>query len=156
MRRVHVFLLLVVCVLGVVGSVSCGSKPAAAGGGSNVQAVTTDTIIVFRYGGALSTNQDAIDAVLAFLQYEARSDAAGLYLAEYLMVANNRDATNTEDGLAWYATFTMDRKPDSSEGEKSYWSSAAWMVFKDGRVMNSSRHSGNANRILQDLRNASR
>jgi len=134
-------------------SLACG---AAALPGQN--STTTDTVRYdFKYTGKVASEQDAANAVLAFLQSEIKSDQARLYMAEYLLAVPGRDGkpNMTSEGQTWYVTFSMDRKPDSEEGEKPYWGTAAWVVFSDGKVLPSSRHNGNAARIVQDLRNAS-
>ena len=134
--------------LGLLLAAACGSAPSAGNNPASGQTTRWD----FKYAGNLATDDDALKAVLALLHSEAKNDSGRLYLAEYLMVANNRVAAPGDDQETWYVTLSMDRKPDSDQGEKQYWESAAWIVFKDGKVLPSSRHAGNATRILLDLR----
>lgn len=148
--RAGLFLILIATLV-LVGA--CGSPPSSAIGGSSGGTQTAKS--AFKYSGKLDADPDAILAVLAMLNSEAKSNAAKLYLAEYLMVARDRFPSPSDDKQTWYVTFSMDRKADSDQGEKPYWESAAWMVFKDGTVMPSDRHAANATRILTDLRASS-
>ena len=66
-----------------------------------------------------------------------------------------RNTDRARNNITVMLSMNMDRKPDSGQGEKQYWESAAWIVFKDGKVLPSSRHAGNATRILLDLRASS-
>lgn len=150
-RRIVVASLILVSAL---FSLACGAAALSGQSPTPSDAVQYD----FKYPGKITSEQDAIDAVLAFMQSETKSDEARLYTAEYLMAVPDKKARPgmAPEGQTWYVTFSMDRKPDGGEGEKAYWNAAAWVVFSDGKVMPSSRHNGNAARILQDLRNASR
>ncbi|MDO8472750.1 MAG: hypothetical protein Q7T05_02920 [Dehalococcoidia bacterium] len=147
MARPFVIVTLFLIALSLIFVGACGSPPSAGvgSGSSSSQAIKWD----FKYTGTLASDQDSVTAVMSFLQSEAKSNSGRVYLAEYLMVATSR-VTEASDGN-WYITFGMDRKPDSEQGEKAYWDAAAWLVFKDGTVMPSDRHSGNATRIMTDL-----
>ncbi|MBI2957569.1 MAG: hypothetical protein HYY32_01880 [Chloroflexi bacterium] len=143
---------LAILLIGLLAAGACGAPPAgAAGKPPSSKELNWD----YKYPGKLDSEQQAIAAVLALLESEAKSDSSRLYLAEYKLVARNRVSVQSDDKETWYVTLTMDRKPDSEQGEKPYWQSSAWMVFKDGKVLPSSRHGGNAARILTDLRGAS-
>ena len=151
MAKAFHYALAAMVALGLLLVTACGSPPATGGNSTSAQATRWD----FKYAGKLSSDVDAVNAVLALLHAEAKNDDAKLYLAEYLMVVDNRVAKPGDDQETWYVTLNMDRKPDSGQGEKQYWESAAWIVFKDGKVLPSSRHAGNATRILLDLRASS-
>lgn len=150
MARPIVIGTLLVIILSSILAGACGSPPSAGGssGSSSNQAIKWD----FKYTGTLASDQDSVTAVMSFLQSEAKSNSGRVYLAEYLMVATSHVTEAT--GGNWYVTFRMDRKPDSDQGERAYWDAASWLVFKDGTVMPSGRHSGNATRIMTDLRSS--
>ncbi|GEM_PF-3789183 len=143
---------LCIIALVLVLATACGSAPSGVAGSESTKTASWD----FTFPGKLESEKDAVAAVTAFLQSEARNDEARLYLAEYAMVARNRVARVSDDGSEWYVTFTMDGKSNADQGEKTYWESAAWMVFTNGKVMPSSRHGAHASRILLDLRAVSR
>ncbi|MEW6033279.1 MAG: hypothetical protein AB1603_00295 [Chloroflexota bacterium] len=153
MRKAVLTTLLLVLVLSpTLALIACGTPSSSAPNATADDVLKSD----FRYTGKLDTEKDALDAVLAFLHSEADSDAAKLYLSEYLMVVSYKYVKPSEDKQTWYVSFLMDRKPSAEDGEKPYWDGAAWVAFKDGKVMPSSRHNSNAVRIIQDLRVASR
>ncbi|MBI2858617.1 MAG: hypothetical protein HYX90_06020 [Chloroflexi bacterium] len=148
MSRIVLSLALLIVATGFLSACGSGAVSPPGSPGSSKTAPASEYI----YPGKLETDQDAVAAVAAFLQSEARNNDAIRYLAEYSMVVEKRVARLSDDKQAWYVTFSMDARPDADQGEKPYWESAAWFVFRDGKVMPSTRQGGHATKILLDLR----
>ena len=105
---------------------------------------------------AIGSSDKAILAVYEHLLGQAESHAAKSYLADFYAVCDNWTAEleRFKDGSSvWYVVLDM------TEVEPwewpPYWQQASWYVFRDGRVIPSNRHEGNALRIEAELQELS-
>ena len=104
----------------------------------------------------ISSSDKAIPAVYEYLLEQAKSHEAKLSLADFYTVSDNwmAELVLFQDGSSnWVVTVDM------SEVEPwewaPYWQQASWNVFRDGRVIPSHQHEGNALRIEAELQELS-
>ena len=119
------------------------SAPGAAGGDdTNADAGTHH----------ITTEDRAILAVYEHLLGQAGSHQAKAYLADFYAVCDNWKAESEllKDGTSlWYVTVDMSHA--AAWQERSYWQQASWLVYKEGRVIPSTRFQASALRIEADL-----
>src|SRR3990172_2350409 len=105
MAKAFHYVLAAMVALSLLLVTACGSPPAPGGNSTSAQATLWD----FKYPGKLGSDADEVNAVLALLHVEAKNDDAKLYLAEYLMVVDNRVAKPGDDQETWYVTLNKAR-----------------------------------------------
>ena len=108
------------------------------------QPVTGNTVI--------TTRDAALLAVYQHLLSLAETPGAKTYLADFYTACDNWSAESEffKDGSGtWYVVADMTGNKDWKW--KPYWQQAAWLVYRDGKVIPSTRFLANALRIEADL-----
>jgi len=100
----------------------------------------------------ISTRDTALLAVYKRLLGQAESYEAKTYLADFYTACDNWSAESEffKDGSGtWYVTIDMTGSKDWKW--KPHWQQASWLVYRDGKVIPSTRFQANALRIEADL-----